>query len=331
MTATDRSARPGATYLLPIVRADEPVDAELTDYLREIAQRCELIVVDGSAPRAFAAADTAWSALGVHIAPDPRIRAANGKAHGVLTGVERAHQERIVIADDDVRYDAETLERGIRALDGADLVRPQNYFERAPWHARWDTARTLVNRAIGTDFPGTLLVRRSTLRRTGGYDGDVLFENLELIRTVEAAGGRVTSPLDLYVARRAPSAKHFWSQRPRQAYDELARPWRFCASLGVLPLVGAAIVRKNYAAVAVAALAATALAELGRRRAHGTRVFPASASVFAPIWLVERSACSWLALGARLRGGCRYRGKRFERAATPSRVLRARLAEHSRG
>ncbi len=85
-------------------------------------------------------------------------------------------------------------------------MRPQNYFSRLPWHARWDTARTLLNRSLGRDYPGTLAVRRSRMLAMGLYDGDVLFENLELIRTVRAHGGSTVAPLDLYVARVPPSA-----------------------------------------------------------------------------------------------------------------------------
>jgi len=36
-------------------------------------------------------------------------------------------------------------------LAGADLVGPQNFFDPLPWHARWDSARTLLNRASGGD------------------------------------------------------------------------------------------------------------------------------------------------------------------------------------
>jgi hypothetical protein len=76
---------------------------------------------------------------------------------------------RELIADDDVRYDAAGLDRMRALLDGADLVRPQNYFHPLPWHARWDTARTLLNRSLGGDYPGTFGVRLSTFRRMGGY------------------------------------------------------------------------------------------------------------------------------------------------------------------
>ena len=36
---------------------------------------------------------------------------------------------------------------------------------------------------------------------TGGYDGDALFENLELVRTVQAAGGRELHATGLYAPR----------------------------------------------------------------------------------------------------------------------------------
>ncbi|HEY1853383.1 MAG TPA: hypothetical protein VGG40_02245 [Solirubrobacterales bacterium] len=59
------------------------------------------------------------------------------------------------------------------------------------------------------------------------------------------------------------------------------------------------------------------LAEFGRRRGGGTRVFPASSSVLAPLWVLERGACAWLALAARLRrGGVLYAGSRIRRAAS---------------
>ena len=100
----------------------------------------------------------------------------------------------MVIADDDVRYDEAALDAVRRLLDRAALVRPQNYFAPLPWHACLDTARTLINRVTGGDWPGTFGVRRAALERTGGYDGNVLFENLEMVRTIKAAGGVELSP-----------------------------------------------------------------------------------------------------------------------------------------
>jgi hypothetical protein len=150
----------------------------------------------------------------------------------------------------------------------------------------------------------------------------VLFENLELIRTVEAAGGRIASPLDLYVERRPPDARRFWAQRVRQAYDDFAIPTRMALWLALAPAAAAAV-RTSPVLPAAAAGASVALAEVGRRRAGGARVFPVRASLAAPLWLAERSLTAWLAVGSRLiLGGVRYAGTTFRKAASS----RGRLA-----
>jgi hypothetical protein len=321
-----RDAAP-ITYILPIKTHLPQDEGELTGYLRELSTVAEVIVVDGSGPLIHARHAAAWAAFVRHVRPAPDLATPMGKVGGVLTGVRLASHEHLVIADDDVRHDASTLERLSRALDDAHVVRPQNYFTPMPWHARWDTGRMLLNRVWGGDWPGTLGVRRSILRATGGYDGRAMFENLELVRTVLAAGGRESVPLDLFVARRPSTARHFWSQRVRQAYDELARPARLATQLAVLPLGALAVARFGWSALAVGVVAVAGAAELGRRRAGGTTVFPASASLFAPAWLAERAVCSWLAVGARIvLGGVPYRGTVLRHAATPMSELRARLA-----
>ncbi|MEX2556822.1 MAG: glycosyltransferase family 2 protein [Actinomycetota bacterium] len=304
------------SYVLPLRWATEQ-HPDLTGYLHWLAANVEeVIVVDGSPGESFERHGIAWRRYVNHVPPDPALRFRNGKVNGVLTGLGLARHEKIVIADDDVRYERDGLQRIADHLDDAELVRPQNYFRPLPWHAAWDTARSLINRAFGSDFPGTLGVRRSVLLATGGYDGDVLFENLELIRTVQAAGGRVASPLDLYVERRPPDARHFWSQRVRQAYDDLAIPPRMALWLLLAP-AAAAGARTCPVLPAAAAGAAIALADAGRRRGRGTAVFPFRSALAAPLWLAERSVTSWMALGARLLfGGVDYAGTRFKRAAS---------------
>jgi hypothetical protein len=94
----------------------------------------------------------------------------------------------------------------------------------------------------------------------------------------------------------------------------------------VLPALAAGVVTRRWAAVAGGVAAVAGLAEAGRRRAGGAEVFPASSSLLAPPWVVWRSACSWGAVGARFRGGARYRDTRIRRAATPVRELRRRVA-----
>jgi hypothetical protein len=321
-----------ASYVLPLRRDRDPAGSELATYLRRLAGLAEVLVVDGSPGPVWRAHHDAFGDRVAHLRPDPRLAFANGKVNGVLTGLAAASHEAVVLADDDVRYDPAALARLVGLLEAADLVRPQNYFDPLPWHARLDTARTLLNRVAGGDFPGTMGVRRSLVLDAGGYDGDVLFENLELLRTVRAAGGTVRTPLDLYVRRLPPDTGQFLGQRVRQAYDELARPARLAAALTVVPGVAALAARRRWRPLAVAAGLAMAAAEAGRRRAGGRAVFPASSSLLAPLWLLERGASSWLAVHARLlRSGAAYAGGRLRRAATPERALRARLAGQGRG
>jgi hypothetical protein len=315
-----------ATYILPIRREAPIPDAELrelTDYLELLARHLDVIVVDGSPDAVFDRHHDAWRNLTRHIRP--HLTTLNGKVGNVITGVREARHDRLVIADDDVRYSAADLARVIRELDRAEVVRPQNYFDPLPWHARWDTARSLLNRVTGGDWPGTLAVRRSILLATNGYDGEVLFENLELVRTVKAAGGREAVLLDVFVRRLPPDASHFWSQRTRQAYDELARPARLLIWLCALPALLTLLFRRKWVAVALSTAGLIGVAEAGRQRAGAVRVFPWSSSLFAPAWLIERSVCSWIAVAMRvIRGGVPYHGRVLRRAATPVRELRRR-------
>jgi hypothetical protein len=310
------AARLECSYLLPLRWAGDEGRAELAAYLAATAARCrEVIVVDGSPPAVFGANRDAFPDAVVHRPPDPTRACLNGKVAGVMTAADLASAEALVIADDDVRYDPASLGRTVALLAEHDLVRPQNFFAPLPWHARWDTARTLLNRACGRDYPGTLAIRRSRLLGIGGYDGDVLFENLELIRAVAAAGGAEAAPLDLYVRRLPPSTRHFLGQRVRQAYDDFALPLRMAIWLGIVPV--AALLARRPRSLLLALAGVTALAERGRRRAGGRRVFSFSSSLLAPAWVLERGVCAWLAVWARTaRGGVRYGGSRIRRAAT---------------
>lgn len=311
------------TYVLPIKWSRECDRDELTHYLKGLSALCdEVIVVDGSNEPDLSANHDAWGAFVRHVPPAPDLCFAMGKVNGVTTGLRLAANERVVIADDDVRYDSVSLTRASALLDRYDLVRPQNFFPAPmPWHAKWDTARTLLNRATGADFPGTLVIRRSTFQKIGAYDGDLIFENLELIRTVLAAGGSVHTAGGIFVLRLHSTTGRFLSQRVRQAYDDFALPVRMAVWLSLLPATVLCLRRRNFRAVAGGASVACAMAEAGRRRDNGTEVFPASTALFAPLWLAERAVCSWLAVGRYLTGGVRYGDRKIKRAATPMRDL----------
>ena len=292
-----------ATYILPL-RTDTPVGEELIRYVRMLTAICEVIVVDGSPREVFDSFAARCGHLVRHVAPDAAFAGLlSGKVAGVLTGLGLASHERIVIADDDVRYDRKTLGDVVDALEDADVVRPQHYFDPLPWHASIDTARTLINRVAGGDWPGTLAVQRSVLRRAGGDDGRVVFEDLELLRTIKAVGGREAVRRDVFVRRLPPPADRFVSRQVQQAYEELARPVRLAVWLSVLPAMALLARRRGARGVAAAVAVSIAVAETGRRIGGGTRVFPPAASLAAPLWLVERSVAAWLAVGVRLAFG----------------------------
>jgi hypothetical protein len=315
-----------AEYVLPLRWEDDAAEPGLTAYLGVISQFVDITVVDGSRQELFTRHARRWQALARHVAPQA-WPGANGKVAGVMTGLRSARHEHVIIADDDVRYDRDSLAAVARALDDFELVRPQNYFTQLPWHARWDTGRSLLNRAFGSDYPGTLGVRRDVVLGANGYRGDVLFENLELIRTVRASGGRELRADGLYVARDAPTPREFWKQRIRQAYDDFAQPARLGVELAILPLSALALRRPGR--LLLAAVLTCAVAEVGRRKHGGSRAFSATAALWAPLWVAERAVCVWLALGSRAAGGVRYRGARIRTAATPLRLLQSRLAEKS--
>jgi hypothetical protein len=309
---------------VPLRTGDTDDVSDLARYLRSLAREIdEVTVVDASSASAVEAHRVAFGPDVRVLSPEWRTR--NGKVGNVVTGVRHARHERVVLADDDVRYELPQLEQVADLLEHAHLVRPQNFFRPQCWHTRFDTARTLLNRVTGGDWPGTFGIRRSALLTTDGYAGDVLFENLEMVRTIRAAGGTEVVALDCYVARRPPTASHFRGQQVRGAYDEFARPLRLAVSLAVLPTAALALTRARRRELLTAAAVATAVAEVGRRRDGGDRVFPASSSLLAGPWLVWRSACSWVAVGSRLRGGVRYRGTRLAFAASPRSELRRRV------
>lgn len=309
-----------AEYILPLKWNDGGDLSALCRYLEELSRWISVLVVDGSPAQQFALHAQVLPAAVRHCRPRS-LGCANGKVEGVLTGVQLSGREYLVIADDDVRYTRESLERIVALLADADAVRPQNYFaDPLPWHGRWDTARTLINRAFGSDYPGTLAIRRSTLQAAGGYSGDVLFENLELLRTIRAAGGREIRADDLFVARTCCSARHFLSQRVRQAYDDFAQPGRLAVEAALLPLL--LMFRREPAQLAMFAAACVMAAEVGRRRAGGARVFSADAALWAPLWMTERAVSIWLAVGLRLKGGVPYAGKRLSTAGHSLRRLR---------
>ena len=127
------------TYLLPIRRSlfstDEAVEfAEYFDALTNAG--CDVLVIDGSSTEILEQHHQIWSRSARHEKVDRRFGYLNDKVNGIHTGVELSPNEKIILADDDIRYTPDDLERVLRLLDDWEVVRPQNYLWPLPWWAR---------------------------------------------------------------------------------------------------------------------------------------------------------------------------------------------------
>lgn len=290
------------TYLLPIRRARfDAAEAEsLPRYFQELnAARCQLLVIDGSPADVFAQHDRAWAAVCRHEQVDRSFGYLNDKVNGIHTGVGLASHEKIILADDDVRYASARIRELCELLDEFEVVRPQNYLCPLPWWARMEAARMLINRATLrlADYPGTCAFRKSTMLRVGQYDGDVLFDNEEIIRHFAGSGASLCYANDLFVEKRPPKFRKWLEQRGRQAYEDfpLRAKTAIFFSLPVLLLI-ALLTGHFVAAIVSLAAAAVALAAIGRARGEAASYFPATIPLFAPLWVLERSLSTYVAL-----------------------------------
>jgi hypothetical protein len=214
------------TYLLTIrrVKFDAKEAQEFGDYFRLLAAAgCEVLVVDGSPAEVFDSHEAVWRESCRHEKVDPQYKFLNGKVNGIHTGVALASHDAIILADDDIRYTRENIARMIDALDRHEMVRPQNHLSPlSAWWARTEAARMLINRgwlATG-DYPGTLGVSRSAMLRVGHYDGDVLFDNEEIVRHFRLHNASIAYARDFFLLKRPPTFRKWVEQRPRQAYED---------------------------------------------------------------------------------------------------------------
>lgn len=293
------------TYLLPIRRTSfSPTETtELADYFRGLAEAgCDVLVVDGSPAPVFDRHDEIWRSLCRHERVDRSFGFLNDKVNGIHTGIRLATNEKIILGDDDIRYRPAEIERVRELLDSFEVVRPQNFLSPLPWWARMEAARMLINRATlrTADYPGTCAFRRQTMLRVGPYDGDVLFDNEEMIRHFAREGATIGYALNLFVRKRPPAFRKWIEQRPRQAYEDFGLRAK-TALFFSLPLVAVWIgvgwgTETLLLFLGSVCLLAVALAAAGLLRGNATHFVPWSVCLFAPLWVAERIASSYWAL-----------------------------------
>jgi hypothetical protein len=300
------------TYLLTIrrVRFDADEAGRFGDYFRTLAGAgCEVLVVDGSPHDVFAAHAEAWRGACAHAPVDPQYKYLNGKVNGIHTGVSLAAHERIILADDDIRYTPEDVLRMAAMLDSFDMVRPQNYLRPLPAWARTEAARMLINRAwmAEGDYPGTLGVRRDAMRRVGHYDGDVLFDNEEIVRHFRSRGAHIAYARDFFILKRPPGLGKWVEQRPRQAYEDFVMRAKTAFFASLLPALALLWLAAGWAWALAAGAAVACGAVLVAARGLGdgaARFFPPGVCLYAPLWVAERVVSTYWAFYWRVaRGG----------------------------
>jgi hypothetical protein len=293
------------TYLLPIRRTNlSAAEAtELAHYFRALDDAgCAVLVIDGSPAPVFEQHAGSWHSLCRHERVDRSFGYLNDKVNGIHTGVRLAATEKIILADDDIRYTAAEIDRVRELLDNFEVVRPQNFLSPLPWWGRMEAARMLINRATlrTADYPGTCAFHRAAMLRVGEYDGDVLFDNEEIIRHFARKGATVKYATNLFVRKRPPTLRKWLEQRARQAYEDFALRTKTALFFAIpIAAVIAATVSgwKGFAMwLGVVCLASLALALVGRLRGTARDHFPWSVCFFAPLWILERSASTYSAL-----------------------------------
>ena len=310
---------------------------ELAKYFRTLqAAGCVILVIDGSPAPVFRHHEEAWRLLVRHEPVDRSFGYLNDKVNGIHTGVALAPTEKIILADDDIRYAPGEIDGVCALLENLEVVRPQNFLMPLPWWARMEAARMLINRAtLGiADYPGTCAFRRSTMLRVGHYDGDVLFDNEEIIR--HFARATVDYAINLFVRKRPPRFRKWIEQRPRQAYEDFGLRAKTALFLG-LPVLAAWIAwalgpaRLIYYFVWVAILSIV-LAATGRFRGTARKYFPMSVCLFAPLWILERTASTYWALYWRFaRGGYPFGDKILSKGIGRDWIRGGRLAAQAAG
>jgi Glycosyltransferase like family 2 len=310
-------------YVLPIrrTRFDPDEGAAFRHYLETLNQAgCEVIVADGSAPEVFNEYDRILGAICRHVPVDRRFGYLNDKVNGIYTGIELASFDRMIVADDDIRYSARNIRAVMRLLDHTDVVRPQNFLNPLPWWAKMEAARMLINRALlqAADYPGTCAFRRGRMLAAGRYDGDVLFDNEEIIRHLAQDGCSLAYANDLFVRKCPPTFWKWIEQRPRQAYEDFGMRLKTMLFFVLLPLsfliAGVfGIVGLTVFFLTVSVLA-TLIAVRGRARGTARQFFPVHCCFFAALWTFERTLSTYWALYWYLaRGGYPFGGRVLSR------------------
>ena len=281
-----------------------------TSELRELAAYfstlgvagCDVVILDASPRLQFELNGRILRWVGRHVAVHPEYRAANG-IDLVRAAASLATCEKVIVANEDVRYTPEAIGQLCDLLDVHEVVEPQDYLDPMPWWSGIDAGRMLIHRGIEPepDHGATFGFRRSAIRglRTLPASSDAH------ARRLSAVGAEVYSAADVFVRREPEPFADWVASRPRLAGDdfELVFKTAFFFSLVPLLLLLVAFGGARFAGVymGLIAFASVGLALRGRAGVASMH-FPLRACLFAPVWVFERSVSVYWALYRKLRG-----------------------------
>jgi hypothetical protein len=296
------------TYLVVIERDREPADdlRDLASYLSTISiADCEVIVVDGSPSPIFERNRAVLRWVSRHVAARPRHRNFTGGIDAVRTAVDVSSCDKIIVADENVRYQTDAIESVCELLDLHEVVEPQDYFEPLPWWSGIEAGRMLVHRGVEPlpDHGATFGIRKSSVRGLRGVD--IAWSNGEdAVRRLASQGAEVFSACDVFVRRLPPPLDHWLRDRPRQADGDFSMPVKTAFFFALLPvaIIFAAIGGIRLAGGYAGAIALGSMVLALRGRGGATTFFPFRACLCAPLWVLERSVSVYWALFRKLQG-----------------------------
>lgn len=270
----------------------------LADYLSILdTHGCDVIVLDSSEREVFEENRRVLRWVARHVAVRQPLDL-------VRTSAELARTEKIVIAREDVRYEANDLFDICALLDLHEVVEPQDYLDPLPWWGGIEAGRMLVHRGVEPipDCGATFAFRRGALRALRGFDA---VGAPDPVRRLAAFGAEVFSAFELFVKRCPPALHEWWSERPRAAGDDFAMPVKTTFFFALLPMTLLLLVFGG-ARVAIGFSGAIAFASIIlalRGRSGASAFFPLRACLYAPLWIIERSLTVYWALLQKMRIG----------------------------
>jgi len=304
----NRSAAFRRCSYVVVVGSSAAAEHELRDlagYLSTIAVAgCDVVILDASPRLQFDLNERILRWVGQHIAVRSEHRTPGGSIDLVRCAATLAACDKVIVAADDVRYNADAIAEVCDLLDAHEVVEPQDYLDPLPWWGGVETGRILVHRGIEPqpDHGATFAFRREILAGLHSLAaGDVIADH---VHRLGAAGAEVFVASGVFV-RREPGALSAWfSQRARAAGDDFAQPIKTAFFFSITPLLALLAVLGGLG-LAGGTAGAIAFASVGlaiRGRAGAGAFFPLHACLFAPVWIFERSVSVYWALFRKLSG-----------------------------